>query len=170
VNTPEEKRTGKGDELDFQQQPPQEIGMPPEWLPGDQGLPTKMIFEEDLRKAAGPRALNLSEQQEWINFRKKLPLNHWLEHSRNRRLEKKELRNLEKKLEHYLETFATEAKELNLTLDMERNYYKEAVNLVSRYSLLEAKKFKKQESLKELMVMVDYKDATLACQILQSII
>jgi hypothetical protein len=132
--------------------------------------PLRMVYEDELRKAAGERALDLPKQQGWMAFRRSLPINRWIERPHGIKSEKSNIQALRKDLGQYLKTFHAEALELNLKLDMERNYYKEAVNLLSAYPQGERPGAKDGRRLKELMIMVDYKDAKLASQILQSIV
>ena len=130
----------------------------------------RMVYEDELRKACQKRALDLEKQQAWIAFRKSLPINRWIERSRDKRTGKTELKNMKKEVEKYLKTFAGEAENLGLKLDMERNYYREAVTLLSKHRQGDPLKAEERKRLEELMIMVDYKDAKLAQQILQSIV
>lgn len=171
METPNEKEPGKEAEAEFKrEEETREIDVPHEFPSFDQSPPLRMIYEDELRKNSGKRVLDLSEQLSWIAFRKGLPINRWLERLQGRTRGKDELKNIKKKLDEYLEIFTREAGELNLPLDMDRNYYKEAIALMSKYSIGEKLNAKKREKLKELMIMVDYKDTKLAQQIMQSII
>ncbi|HUU28579.1 MAG TPA: hypothetical protein VM123_12280 [archaeon] len=170
MNRPDEKAPGKGEENDFSKIEPQEIDIPQEFISGDKRGFIRMVYEDELRKVCGERKLKLSEQHSWITFRKSLPINRWLERSRGQGMGKSELKGMKKELEKYLEIFAQEAKELDLTLDMERNYYREAVSLLSKYKKDDRLDSKERKVLKKLMIMVDNKDARLAYQILQSIV
>jgi hypothetical protein len=169
LETPNEKEPEQEAEFKKEEET-REIDVPHEFPSFDQSPPLRMIYEDELRKNADKRALDLSAQLSWITFRKGMPINRWLERPQGRTRDKDELKKIKKTLEEYLEIFAREAGELNLLLDMERNYYKEAIALVSKYSVGEKLNAKKREKLKELMIMVDYKDAKLAQQIMQSII
>ncbi len=131
--------------------------------------PARMVFEEDLRRYAGPREFDLEEQRQWMAFRRNLPVGRWLERSRSQPGSAGELRRRCEELERYRERFAAEAAELGLTLDMERNYYKEAVALAGRMQAGEGGRARRQEQVRQLLVLTDLKDAGLALQILRSI-
>ena len=134
----------------------------------DQAL--RMIYEEDLRKLCEERAIGQDQQQSWMSIRKSLPISRWIERTRDKHAGKSEQKELKAELERFLEIFAGEAEENGLELDMECNYYREAVGLLSKHRQGEMPEESDRKKLKELMIMVDYKDAKLALQILQSII
>jgi hypothetical protein len=130
----------------------------------------RMVYEDDLRKVCEERAIDQKQQQLWMSIRKSLPISRWIERTRDKHTGKSEQKELKAELARYLEIFAGEAKENGLELDMECNYYREAVSLLSKYRQGEMPEESDRKKLKELMIMVDYKDAKLALQILQSII
>jgi len=130
----------------------------------------RMIYEDDLRKVCQQRAIDQEQQQLWMSIRKSLPISRWIERTRDKHPGKSEQKDLKEELARYLEIFAAEAGESGLELDMECNYYREAVSLLSKYRQGEMPDESDRKKLKELMIMVDYKDAKLALQILQSII
>lgn len=130
----------------------------------------RMVYEDELRKVCETRAIDQKQQQLWMSIRKRLPISRWIERTRDKQPGMSEQKDLRAELEQYLEIFAGEARENGLTLDMERNYYREAVNLLNNYLQGETPGETDRKTLKELMIMVDYKDAKLALQILHSII
>ena len=137
--------------------------------PVEEALSRRMIYEDDLRKACSKRALEITDQHVWVAFRKKIPISQWVERNFESNLGKTEKKRLLKELEDYHRIFSEEAAERKLELDMERNYYSEAVELLSKFR--QPEKLKKQdcECLTELMIMADYKDARLGIQIVKSI-
>ena len=102
-------------------------------------------------------------------FSKRIPISQWVERNFESNLGKTEKKRILKELEDYHRIFSEEAAERNLELDMERNYYSEAVELLSKFRQPEKLKKQNQERLTELMIMADYKDARLGIQIVKSI-
>ena len=137
--------------------------------PVEEALSHRMIYEDDLRKACSKRALEITDQHVWVAFRKRIPISQWVERNFESNLGKTEKKRLLKELEDYHRIFSEEAAERNLELDMERNYYSEAVELLSTFRQPEKLKKQDQERLTELMIMADYKDARLGIQIVKSI-
>lgn len=130
----------------------------------------RMVYEDELRKVCSERAIDKEQQQLWMSIRKSLPISRWIERTRDRQPGTPEQKDLRAELERFLGIFAGEAGQSGLELDMERNYYREAVSLLNKYRRGEIPGESDRQRLKELMIMVDYKDAKLALQILQSII
>jgi len=106
----------------------------------------------------------------WVAFRKRIPISQWVERNFESNLGKTEKKRLLKELEDYNRIFSEEAAERNLELDMECNYYLEAVELLSKFRQPEMLKKQDQERLTELMIMVDYKDVRMGIQIVKSIL
>lgn len=128
-----------------------------------------MVFEDDLRKAAGKRAIEPSEQHRWMECRRGLPISEWAERSEHR-IGAQEIGRLRRELTQFLELFEAEAEERSLTLDMDRNYYSEALN-----RLIECRRLRRftavdRDCIRELMILVDWKDAVLGLQILKSVV
>ena len=136
----------------------------------EEALSHRMIYEDDLRKACSKRALEITDQHMWVAFRKRIPISQWVERDFDSNLGKTEKKRLLKELEDYHRIFSEEATERNLQLDMDRNYYSEAVELLSKSRQPEKLKKQNRERLTELMIMVDYKDARLGIQIVKSIL
>ena len=134
------------------------------------GQGTRIIYEEELRKACNQRALNHDEEKKWLTIRRTLPINHWIDRSRKNKPQRTDLKELKQQIEHYLEVFSEEAGQYPFDLDMNRNYYRAAINLLGRYGQGAVPGEKDRKLLTELLVMVDYKDAKLALQILESIV
>jgi len=130
----------------------------------------RMVYEDELRKVCGGRVIDKQQQRLWMSIRKSLPISRWIERTRDRQPGKPEQKDLRAELERFLGIFAGEARQGGLELDMERNYYREAVSLLNKYRRGETPGESDRQRLRELMIMVDYKDARLAIQILQSII
>ncbi|MFC1537351.1 hypothetical protein ACFL4P_00830 [Gemmatimonadota bacterium] len=130
----------------------------------------RMIYEDDLRKACGKRALEMAEQHKWMALRRKIPISQWVERNFEMLQSKTEKKKFRKELEEYHRIFSGEAEELNLELDMERNYYSEAVELLSNARHPDALEEKERRSLTELMIVADYKDARMGIQIVKSIL
>jgi len=129
----------------------------------------RMLFEEDLRKAAGERALGLKEQESWVALRRSLPISHWAERS-GQGLGLKETARLSRELEKFREAFQAEAAGLGLGLDMSANYYSRALGLVQECRRRRSFSAADRQALRELMVLVDWKDSVLGLQILQSMV
>lgn len=128
-----------------------------------------MVFEEDLRKAAGLRALDQKAQDGWMEFRRSLPISRWAERTTGE-LGHRETGRLIRELNRFREIFEGEAKELGLDLDMSVNYYSRALN-----HLIECRKRKSytagdRSAIRDLMILVDWKDSVLGLQILQSLV
>lgn len=128
-----------------------------------------MVFEEDLRRAAGARALDQKAQTGWMEFRRCLPISRWAERTTGE-LGHRETGRLIRELTHFREIFEDEAKEIGLDLDMSVNYYSRALNL-----LVDCRKRKSftagdRSAIRDLMVLVDWKDSVLGMQILQSLV
>jgi len=130
----------------------------------------RMIYEDDLRKACGKRALEIKDQSLWMAFRKRIPISQWVERKFESKQSKSENKQLLKELEKYHRIFSEEAEERSLALDMERNYYSEAVELLAKSRYPDKLKEKDRNCLTKLMIMVDFKDARLGIQILKSIL
>ena len=130
----------------------------------------RMVYEDDLRKACNKRALMITEQHMWMAFRRRIPISQWVERNLEMLQSPTEKKRFQKELEDYHRVFSGEARELGLELDMNRNYYSEAVELLSNARHPEVLEEQKRRSLTELMIMVDYKDATLGIQIVKSIV
>ncbi|MBN2287823.1 MAG: hypothetical protein JXQ83_00725 [Candidatus Glassbacteria bacterium] len=130
----------------------------------------RMIYEDDLRKACGKRSLEITEQHIWMAFRKRIPISQWVERNFDSQQGKPGKKLLIKELEDYHRIFSEEAAERGLELDMDRNYYSEAVDLLGSIRRPDAMSEEDRRSLTELMIMVDYKDARLGTQIVKSIL
>ncbi len=128
-----------------------------------------MVFEEDLRKASGKRALEPTEQRRWMDLRRSLPISEWAERP-DHAIGPQELGRLRRELTGFLGIFKTEAVERSLELDMERNYYSEALDLLGKCRRLRLFTTEDRDRVRELMIMVDWKDATLGLQILKSVV
>jgi len=134
------------------------------------GQALRMIYEDELRKACTGRALEAKKEHLWLDFRKSLPINRWIERTRTLKSGKADMQKLVKELDRYLETFSVEAETAGQKLDMDRNYYHEAISLLGKYPQGAEPGETDRKRLTELMIMVDYKDARLAMQILKSIV
>ena len=133
------------------------------------GQALRMIYEDELRKACRGRALETKQEHEWLDIRKSLPINRWIERSRALKSGKADMKKLVKELESYLTTFSNEAEKSGQKLKMERNYYHEAIILLGKYPQGAEPAEQDEKRLTELMIMVVCKDAKLAMQILKSI-
>jgi hypothetical protein len=133
-----------------------------------QGL--RIVYEDELRRVCHKRALSPEEEKKWLAIRRTLPINLWINRSLTDKLGKGKLKDLKKEIERYLAIFTEEAGRHPFDLDMDRNYYRAAINLLGRYDPGTVPGEKDQNLLTGLMVMVDYKDAKLALQILESIV
>ena len=138
--------------------------------PPDEAVSHRMVYEDDLRKACGKRALEISEQHIWVAFRSKIPISRWVERTFDSQKGKTKKKKLLKELEDYQQIFFDEAEERHLELDMERNYYSEAVELFGGHHQADTLSEEQRECLRDLMIMVDYKDAKLGIQIVKSIL
>ena len=69
----------------------------------------------------------------WLEIRRQLPINRWIERRGVEKQEHGQLESLRKELEKFLEIFTSEAAGYPFKLEMERNYYRAAVNLMSSY-------------------------------------
>ncbi|MCE5270400.1 hypothetical protein LLH00_03875 [bacterium] len=128
-----------------------------------------MVFEEDLRRAAGARSLGSKEQGSWVALRRSLPISRWAERP-GQAVGRKETARLSRELDRYREAFEAEAAELGLSLDMSVNYYSRALGLVLECRRRKSFDSADRKALRELMVLVDWKDAVLGLQILQSMV
>ncbi len=129
----------------------------------------RMVYEDELRKAGGERNLDEDKIRRWLEIRRQLPLNRWIDRNKVMQADRSELAALKEEIEQFLSLFLAEAKEYGLELDMGRNYYRAAVSLMSDYAQGAALSDRDSRLLSGLMVMVDLKDARLAMQILASI-
>jgi hypothetical protein len=129
----------------------------------------RMVYEDELRKACDKRLLDDSQLRRWLEIRRKLPINRWIDRNRAIQAGSTELKELIAEMKDYLSLFNAEAKEMGLELDMNRNYYRAAVNLMDSLGQGNQLNEKHRKLLTSLMVMVDLKDARLAMQILASI-
>jgi hypothetical protein len=128
-----------------------------------------MVFEEDLRRAAGSRALDQKAQTVWMELRRSLPISRWAERTTGE-LGHRETGRISRELNRFREIFENEAKEHGLELDMSVNYYSQALNM-----LMDCRKRKSftagdRSAIRELMILVDWKDSVLGMQILQSLV
>jgi len=166
------EQTGKPGERDDQEQSgfePQEGG-PADLAESAAAQGQRIVYEDELRRACTKRALSAEEEKRWLAIRRTLPINRWINRSRTDKPGKGKLKDLKKEIERYLAIFTEEAGGQPFDLDMDRNYYRAAINLLSRYDPGDVPGEKDRHLLTGLMVMVDYKDAKLALQILESIV
>lgn len=133
------------------------------------GHAMRMVYEDELRRACNGRALDELRMARWMQIRRKLPINRWIDRNTVKNADRNELMGLRKEISEYLTVFHEEAKSFPFELDMNRNYYKAAVNLMSSFPQGKQLSEKEQRIITGLMVMVDLKDARLATQILASI-
>ncbi len=130
----------------------------------------RMVYESELRKACGQRKLDDEQLRRWIEIRRKLPINRWIDRNSVMLAGHAETVALKQEIEQFLKLFDKEAEEYRFRMNMERNYYRAAVNLMSGYAQGATLSEKDSRLLSGLMVMVDLKDARLAMQILASIV
>jgi hypothetical protein len=134
-----------------------------------QGCGMRMVYEDELRKASGRRTVGSEQLRRWVEIRRQLPINRWMDRNKVMQADHQELVALKTEIKQFLDLFLDEANEYGLELDMGRNYYRAAVNLMSDCAQGAAMSDKDTRLLSGLMVMVDLKDAWLAMQILASI-
>ncbi|MBW7996435.1 MAG: hypothetical protein FVQ81_07705 [Candidatus Glassbacteria bacterium] len=134
-----------------------------------QGSGIRMVYEDELRRACSGRAIDDQQVARWLEIRRMLPINRWIDRNAVIHADKDELAGLKSEIEDFLAVFQTEAGEFPFELDMNRNYYRAAVNLMGALPPGSSPDGKGQRMLTGLMVMVDLKDARLATQILESI-
>ena len=130
----------------------------------------RMVYEDDLRRACDKRLLNVDQMKRWLDLRRRLPINRWIDRNSMIQAGSEEVKELIAELEDYLALFGAEAREMPFELDMDRNYYRAAVKLMNGYTQGGQFGEKDRKILTGLMVMVDLKDARLAMQILASIV
>ncbi|MEA2063623.1 MAG: hypothetical protein U9P14_08005 [Gemmatimonadota bacterium] len=129
----------------------------------------RIIYEDDLRRACLKREPDIAEQHVWMAFRKRIPISQWVERTFDSSMGQTEKHRFLQELKDYRRVFAREAEERGLKLDMECNYYSQAVELFGKYRGPELITEEDREMLTGLMIMVDFKDAKLGIQILKSI-
>jgi hypothetical protein len=133
------------------------------------GESLSMVYEDELRQACAERKLSLAEQRAWMEFRRRLPISRWVERP-GREIGRQDLLKIRQEIKRCLEVFEAEARERSLSLDMERNYYKAAVRLLNECRQLKKFSAEDREILRNLMILVDWKDAILGHQIVQSVV
>ncbi len=165
-----ESENSKSKQDDISPDSPEEKTQPASERALDEVVSHRMIYEDDLRKACDKRALDIKSQRKWMAFRSRIPISQWVEHSFSNEQGKSEKKQLLEELEDYYQVFSEEAKECNFKLEMEHNYYSEAVELLSKSRKSDKLEDEDRKLLTELIIMVDYRDAKLGIQIVKSIL